>query len=303
MTRKIISIVLLVAITALGISFFLKNREDFQLITSVSIYVVLLLAGIQFLSTIGYGLQFKILTDHYKLKLNFPQWYGLIRTSAFSDLWLPTGGGTSLKAIYLKRIHNLKYSSFVASAAITNVIKLSVNSLLAFILLWAVKTKAPMLLFWTIFFFFLGTVIVLIFAHRVKQDYLPALRVLQNMGEEWRKFRKDHETLMKLIGINCGIFMTAGLQVYFAFSAFSVHISLVTSGLIAALSIITRTINLIPGNWGVRELIVVALSGLDGITVNEGLHAAALSRIIEVALTLILAPGFFYNLSKEKAFE
>jgi uncharacterized membrane protein YbhN (UPF0104 family) len=299
MIRKIISGVLFIAVIIAGTFYFFKHREDFQLITNVSIYTVFLLTAIQFASTIGYGFQFKILTDHYKLELKFPQWYGLIRTSAFSDLWLPAGGGTSLKAIYLKRIHNLRYSSFVASAAITNIIKLMVNSLFALVLLFFVRAKVPVSLFWIVFCFLLSTVLVLFLAHKVSKDYLPSLRIVQNIGKEWSKFRKDHETLIKLTGINCLIFISAGLQIYLAFSAFSVHISLVTSGVIAALSIITRTINLIPGNFGIRELIIVALSGLEGITTNEGLHAAALTRIIEISLTLILAPGFFYNLSKE----
>lgn len=299
MIRKIISVVLFIVVIIAGTFYFLKHREDFQLITTVSIYAVFLVAAVQFSSTIGYGFQFKILTDHYKLKLSFPQWYGLIRTSAFSDLWLPAGGGTSLKAIYLKKIHNLQYSSFVASAAITNIIKLMVNSLFALVLLFFVRAKVPVLLFWVVFFFLLSTVIVLLLAHRLRKDHLPSLRIVQNIGKEWSKFRKDHETLIKLTGINCVIFLIGGLQVYLSFSAFSVHISLATSGVIAALAIITRTINLIPGNFGIRELIIVTLSGLEGIKVNEGLHAAALSRIIEIALTLILAPGFFYNLSKK----
>jgi uncharacterized membrane protein YbhN (UPF0104 family) len=298
MIRKIISVLLLAAVIAAGTFYFLKHREAFQLITTVSLSTVFLVAAIQFLSSIGYGFQFKILTDHYKLHLKFPQWYGLIRTSSFSDLWLPTGGA-SLKAIYLKRIHNLRYSSFVASAAITNIIKLMVNSLFALILLLFVKAKVPILLFWVIFFFFLSTVLVLLLAHRGRMDYLPSLKIVQNMRKEWSKFREDHETLIKLTGINCAIFIAGSLQVYFSFSAFSVHISLVTSGVIAALSIITRTINLIPGNFGLRELIVVALAGLEGITANEGLHAAALTRMIEIVLTLVLAPGFFYNLSRK----
>jgi uncharacterized protein (TIRG00374 family) len=175
-----------------------------------------------------------------------------------------------------------------------------VNSLFALVLLFFVKAKVPVLLFWVVSFFLLSTVTVLLLAHRVRRDYLPSLRIVQNIGKEWSKFRKDHETLIKLTGINCVIFIIGGLQVYLSFSAFSVHISLVTSGVIAALAIITRTINLIPGNFGIRELIIVTLSGLEGIKVNEGLHAAALSRIIEIALTLILAPGFFYNLSKKE---
>jgi len=303
MIRKAISVVLFLAIIAIGTVYFLKHREDFQLITTISPYAVILLTAIQFSSSIFYGFQFKTLTDHYKLKLNFSQWYGLIRASAFSDLWLPTGGGTSLKAIYLKRIHNLQYSSFVASTIIANIIKLMMNSFFALSLLWFVRAKVTVLLFWIICIFFTGAAIVLLLAHRIRRDYFPSLRVIQNIVEEWRKFRKDHGTLIKLMGINCVIFTVASLQVYFAFSAFSIHISFVISGIIASLAIITRAINLIPGNFGIRELIVVTLSGLEGIKVNEALHVAALSRIIEMILTLVLAPGFIYSLSKKENLE
>jgi uncharacterized membrane protein YbhN (UPF0104 family) len=145
--RRILSYVLLVMIAAMAVLYFMGHREEFHIIGAVSGGAVVLLSVLQLFSGIFYGLQQKILTDHYKLNLNFFQWYGLIRATSFANLWLPFAAGTSVKALYLKKVHNLDYSSFIALTAVMNLIKFMVNSLFACILLLVTIRSAPPFLF------------------------------------------------------------------------------------------------------------------------------------------------------------
>lgn len=62
-------------------------------------------------------------------------------------------------------------------------------------------------------------------------------------------------------------------------------------------STITATLNLLPGNLGIRELVFATFSKLDSVGINEGLHAAALSRVIATVGTLLLMPGLAYGLA------
>ncbi len=247
-----------------------------------------------------YGVQLKILTDHYKLGLNFFQWFGLLRISTFTDLWLPSGGGTSVKALYLKKLHNLPYSSFIALTGIANIIKFMVNSLLAIPLLVVLGGRAALFLLPLFAAVLVGAFSLLFLSHRFRGHHFRSLDFMRNVLEEWHNVRKDRKMLKKLISVNCVIFVLTSAQIYVSFRAFSLNLSPMAGGVIAALIIISGVIRLIPGNFGVKEAIIIAVSGSAGIGVNGGLHAAALSRLVGLILTLLLAPLFAVGFHKKE---
>ena len=283
--------------------YYIQHKEDFHIIGTVSVWAFLMLTLLNVFTFYFYGLQLKILTDHYSLNLNFSQWFGLLRISTFTNLWVPFAGGASVKAVYLKKFHNLPYASFLASVGIANVIKILINSLFAVLLISDIREKTNLILFGTANLIFIGTVIFLLFAHKVNTRYFSFLKYLKTIMEEWHKIRKDFKTIKKLIYVNCAIFFISSINIFFAFRAFSVEISLLTSGVISAFTMITGVLNLVPGNFGIREAIVIMISGTYGIGINEGLHAAALGRIISTLLTLMLMlflPNSFLQKSGEE---
>ena len=293
--RRILSYVLLAMITAMAVLYFMGHREEFHIIGTVSVGAVALLSVLQLFSGIFYGLQLKILTDHYKLNLNFFQWYGLIRATSFANLWLPFAAGASVKAIYLKKIHNLDYSSFIALTAVMNIIKFMVNSLFACILLLVTIRSAPLFLFAISFFIFAATFVFILLAHRISSRFLPSWDFVKKVEEEWRDIRKNRAAVVKLILVSCFLFLFSSAQVYVAFRAFSFDLSFLTGGIISAFTTITGAIALIPGNFGIREAIIVSISGIDGMGVNEGIHAAALIRITGIVWTLLLSSFSWYK--------
>lgn len=293
--RKIISYLVLLAIAGMAAFYYAGHREDFHIIATVSVGAIAVLSVLQLFSGILYGLQLKIMTDHYRLNLNFFQWYGLMRATSFANLWLPSGAGTSVKALYLKKVHNLNYSSFIAMAAITNLVKFMINSLFACILLRFAMRSASVFLFAVSLFVFVATSAFILFSHRIRSRFFPSWDFLKKVAEEWQDIRKDHAVVVKLILVSCFLFFLTSAQVYVSFRAFSFALSPATSGIISAFTTITGAIALIPGNFGVKEAIIVGISGIDGIGVNEGIHAAALSRITGIAWTLLLSSFFSHK--------
>lgn len=294
--RKILSILLFIVTVGIGILYYKGHKEDFHLIDNVSVGAIILLSVLQIGSTLCNGLQLKVLTDHYKLNLNFLQCYGILRATRFANLWLPTVGGATVKALYLKRVHNLSYSSFIALSGITNIIRFMVNSMFAFILLLLIGRAAPVFLFGTAAFILIGTFFVFVLAHRVNMNRFPSLGHVGVVVQEWRKIQKDYRTVAKLMAINCIIFLISGAEIYILFRVFSVDLSVIISGIIATFTTLSGAIKLVPGNLGIKEAIIVVISRIEGVGVNEGLHAAALSRVIGIIWTLVLMPCFGNNL-------
>jgi len=139
-------ILLPIVVLALIIYYYTKHREDFQLITTVSVGPILIISLLKLVRMYCRSLELKILTDHYNLNLSFSQWFGLSRVTAFSNLFLPSGGGASLKAVYLKKCHDLRYSSFVALTGIATILKLMVFAMFSIALL-LLSRRTELLLF------------------------------------------------------------------------------------------------------------------------------------------------------------
>lgn len=142
----------------------------------------------------------------------------------------------------------------------------------------------------------IGTLTFLLFAHRIRLYYFLPSNYIKSVIDEWQKIQTDHKTIKKLIMINVFILFLTSLLIYFAFHAFAVDISLISSGVIAAFTIIIGVLHIIPGDFGIREAVIIAISGIHGIESNEGLHAAILMRVIGIIWTLVFAPLFVYKL-------
>jgi len=294
--RKLLSVLIFFLITGIGVFYYNRHKEDFQLITTVSVSALVILFFLRLTLILCYGVQVKILTDHYNLDLGFPQWFGLSRLTNFTNLLLPLGGGTSVKAVYLKKFHNLRYSSFIASNAIGSMIKILVISLFSSILLFFLGGRSGMLLLTITGAVFTGTLTFLFLAHRI-QRYLPrSLGYLKTIIEEWMLIRKDHKTIMKLILLNCFIFIIFSLEIYTAYRVFSIKVSPVPSGVIASFTMFSGVLHLVPAGLGVTEAVFLAISTVCSLGINAGLHAALLRRIIGTVLTLVFVPFFAHKL-------
>ncbi len=293
--KKWLSIVIFTIVIGLGALYYVKHREDFHLITSVSIYAVIAVSLLKIGQIIIHGLQVKILTDHFELGLKFSQWVGISRMHNFTSLFLPSAGATSLKAFYLKQTHHLGYSSFAASTALATILRLMLVAFFAVPLLLFSSLSNLSLISIPVAVLIL-TMSLFLFGNIIGGSYLLSWQKLKNLMYEWQMIRKDHRMIIKLILLNCFLFSANSLSVYASFRAFSIGISVVLSGVICAFTMLSNAFRLVPANLGIREGIFMGVSALYGTGINEALHAAALGRVIEIACTLLLAPGFSYFL-------
>jgi uncharacterized membrane protein YbhN (UPF0104 family) len=297
--KKIVSVILVVAIIGAAAFYFLRHKGEFHLISNVSIGAISVLSVFAVILSLCYGVQLKILTDHYRLNLSLLDCFGISRAATFADMWLPFGGTSSLKAVYLKKFHDLRYSSFIASMGIAQIIKIMVNSAVALILLGIGGVKMNALLTAAVGIIFLLTLTFFLLAHKVSKRFFHISGYLETLTDEWRKIRKDHRSIKRLIFLNLLIFVVNSFLVDVAFRAFGIGIPPAASGLISNFTTITGVINLVPANLGIQEGVVMVASGMFGRSVNEGLHAAALMRIVRTIWTLVLAPVFSTKLLKK----
>lgn len=299
--RKIASILILIALIGIAIFYYTRHKDDFRLISSISVEAILILSGLVFISFFPHGFLLKVLTDHYRLNLTFPQWFGLSCLGGFAYLYLPFPSGASLKAVYLKKICGLRYSSFVASMAVSNIVKLAVYCFFTIVLL-LLAGDYSVFLFGIVGTIFIGTLVFLLLEYNIPLPQTSLLNPVIHILREWHEIRKDQATIVHLIVLYCFIFAISSLSIYLSFKTFSIEAPILCCGVIFTFSAFVGIFKLVPADLGITEAIFMGVSSLFGVGMNEGLHAAALLRVIGTVLTLLVAPGFGYKLFKEVSF-
>jgi uncharacterized membrane protein YbhN (UPF0104 family) len=299
--RKIAAIMIFMGVVGAVGFYVLRHREEFHLISRVSIGALSVLSVFTVFSSFCYAVQLKIVTDHYGLKLALLDCFGISRATTFADLWLPFGGASSLKAVYLKKFHDLRYSSFIASMGIAQMMKIMLNSMAAIVLLTISGVKTTTLLTATVGTIFLVTLAFFLVVHKIDKRFFRISRHLKTLMEEWQKIRVDLRTMNRLILLNLTLFVLNCFIIDAAFRSFGIGIPLAASCLIASFTTITGVINLVPANLGIREAVIMASSAMFGTGINEGLHVAALTRIVSTLWTLLLAPFFSAHLFNKSA--
>ena len=298
--RTLLSVLIAVAIAAGAAWYYTTHPGDFQLITTVSWRAVALLFALYLVMNLCNALQLKIVTDVFGLNLGFRQWFGLARATALANLMLPFPGGVSLKAIYLKKFHDFRYGSFIASMMIANLIKLVVFSVFALFLLmpwWG--TEAGWLIAAPAVFLAGGSGFLLL-GHRMPARYLSFSIRLQQLAREWETLRTNRPMIIRLVLLYAAFFAVYTVSILVSFRVFSAPTSLAACGIVAAFSVYTTTFKLLPADLGIKEFAFVAVAALVGTGVNEGLHAAALQRAVSTILIFTLAPLFLPALSELK---
>jgi uncharacterized membrane protein YbhN (UPF0104 family) len=292
--NRTLSILLLAVVVVFDVVYFMTHRDDFQLLTRFSIEAVAALVLLEVLMIFCVGVQVKLLTDHYGLGLTFWQWFGLARMTSLTNLMFGFAAGTSVKAVYLKRFHNLKYGSFIAATGIAAIIKFLLGALLASGLLIAMG-QAGTFLFATAVGIFGCTLVFFIFGHMIPQKYFRWWGPLHGLVEEWQSIRRNHKLVMQMALLSLLVFALYTFEIYLAFVAFGISAPFSVSAIISAFDSFAGALKLIPGNFGIKEAIFAAISAVYGIGVNEGVHAAVLHRVVRTVVSLVSGSGFVYQ--------
>ena len=295
--KNILSLLILVVIVTAGIHYWLLYKDEIRLITEISFPLLALVILLNFIVNILYGIQLKIVTDYYKLNLNFLQALGILVLSRLANMGLPPGIGSSFKAVYMKKKHSFSYSSFIASSGAVSILKIFIYSLFCFFMLLAVKCENVYLLVLA-FFVFTSSFLFLFFMPSLALYF--SFSYLKKLGKELKDFLGDKKNLLKLVIVILFIFLTTTIRFYLEFILFSVDISFMKASIVVSFTLISGLFNLIPGNMGIKEFLIVALSGITGAGINESLHVALLDRMVVTFFTIFLAPCFLYDFNKKK---
>jgi uncharacterized membrane protein YbhN (UPF0104 family) len=241
----------------------------------------------------------KIFDVHLKLSESF----GLAVTSIMYN-YLPLQGGLASRGIYLKKIHNLTYSNFLATLSGSIVLNiLGIGGLGIFALGWAYVEYNYFN--YTICFMYILLILFSIFCMclKIKEkkiDFIllkPFYRVLDG----WKTIRSKSNVFLTIIVLEHLFILLMALRLLYSFSIFHHEIAFPFCLMIATFSMLSNFISFVPGALGIREAVVGAISGWLEVGMVAGVVAASMDRIMSIIWVFFWGSIFtFVFLSKTK---
>ncbi len=239
------------------------------------------------------GLMFYFVFHRLGARVSFWESASLTTLSIAANLFLPLRGGAGLRAVYLKRVHGLRYTRFAASLLIFYVLSVIVASLGALIAAsWMVivegrKEMLPVVIV---------AALCLVGAGATK--YLPRFRQrggwlgdkLADISDGWRAMSESFGFLARVLPVSALQTVSLLLSLWGAAAAIGVLLAPAEIVVVGTLGVLSTLISLTPGSLGIYEATVGLAASAVGMGGTEGVIAALVSRSVLMAILIVLGP-------------
>lgn len=298
--RTLLSLAAVTVFIILAFIFLKGHIAEFKNIFNINLKYVALILILSTVNTFIRSVKFKILLKLYGVNLVFKEWFGLTYITALWNYLTPFRAGMSVMAIYLKKKHNLPYTSSVSLTGILYLAQFFIFGLIGIFLAY----KAPIseefrysiILVFTIIF--LVSILMLFFIPLPIRINIRILKHLANSISEFKKAR-NFSFMLKMIVLDVFRMVVMAFSFYFAFKAFNFNAPIYGCMLLAIFLALSLAISLTPMGLGVNESLIIITSKLMGADVVTGTFVAALDRAVSIIVVFILAPIFSYLIFKK----
>lgn len=257
-----------------------------------------LIAAGKMLTFLCNGLFTKWTAETFSQKISTGEGLYISVLSAIGNFFGPLLGGASIRAVYLKKYHNLSYSNFTSTLMGYYIISFVASSLLALASLSILpKTRQS----WTLIFVFILWLILLLsllFIRLPKKERLTffdknkasrfILKVVYEVEEGWQVILKDRGLLLKLVTLATLSLFATLFVVTVEFTILGIGLNFAAVGLYSALVSLSLLVSITPGAIGIREAILILLSSTIGVTNNEIVQIAIIDRGVHFLLLAAL---------------
>ncbi len=203
---------------------------------------------------------------------------------------LPFNVGLVMRAAVLKRDHSLPYASYLALVMVNALINLAVAALLGLASVALTRPFQPAV-GWPLLAAFAG-----LLALALGAVFLPLTKLPFGESFVGRRLRLLAKGIELIRGNGSGVALLstlaltkvvgAAVRMWICFSLLGADVSPLTAGLLASATIVFSLVNLTPGNLGLREVAMAAISTALGSSYGVGMAAASIDRVVLLAYTI-----------------
>lgn len=299
--KKLIIVILTIIILIAIVIYLYQNRTILENLAKIKVTLLPIIIALQIIGLYLNGIFLKILAQPFKI--NLKEHFSLSIASSFFNLITPLRGGAGLRAIYMKKIHNLSYSHFLASLFGNYLIIFVTASALALIISGILFIKSRILnlpLTLTFLAIFITSIVFIFFPKTFKKENFITQKI-NKVINGWKEILNHPKIIPKLILITFLQFIVSALAIYFIFLSLNQETTILKTLYLAAITVLAVFINITPGSLGITEGLYMVSSGVLGITPALSLMIALILRAINTITLFILGPIANYILLSNKA--
>lgn len=296
--KRYTSILLTTAVLAIFIWYGLTHKEIFSDLTSIALWAMALIVIGKLINIWTTGIFTKWTVEAFTDTLGHKESFVVAVLTAIGNILGPLFGGLGIRAVYLKKFHNLDYSKFTATLIGYYLIMFLFNSLLAIagILLLPANNQTGFLLLvfggWFVAFF------VLMFFKLPKRERLAKLernkilriiiKITYDIEAGWRLMISNRVLLIQMLVLAVANLAALYFVNYIEFVALGITVTPAAMMLYTAIVQASMLLSITPGAVGLREAVLLVLAGTLGITNAEIVQVAILDRGIWFVLLAVL---------------
>ncbi len=291
---KIITGLFLVAFLVYGF----KNQNIFSALGQVSLISLIFIAIARLMVFVSNGLFTKWTAEVFTKKMSVGESLYLIILSAAGNFFGPLLGGASIRAVYLKKVHNLSYGKFTSTLMGYYLILFIVNITAALVALALLPKSHQTNQLLVIFGIWLAVLVVMLFIKLPNKKRLEwfsnkkylktVVKIFYDIEEGWHTILKSKKLLARMVFL---ALVSYGVQFFIAFlefQAIGVSVSPAALGLYTTIVAISLLISVTPGAIGIRETLLIIVGTTLLVSTDQILQVAVIDRGVTFLLLILL---------------
>jgi uncharacterized membrane protein YbhN (UPF0104 family) len=280
------------------LAYFLANRNKFEPLRHLNIYLLALIAAANIAFIYVNGIFTKFILEPFKKFISISEAFYISVISSIGNFFAPAGTGFGIRAVYLKQKHGLPYSEFMSTLAGNYVLVLLVSSVVGLCSLFWLRESlnGQYIVLAAAFGGMFVLSMALIFLTRSKPPRTTLGKSFSTYLKNgfsraiygWGKISSDKMLVLKLLGITTFNLLISAIMYWAIITSVHLSIGLPELLLFTVLGTLTIFINITPANLGIKEAIYIFSASVLDFSVSQILLIALVDRGVQFSVLFLL---------------
>jgi len=302
--RGVVALVLQLACVAYVGRVLWRERVELTTAFDLSAVAIVSLLALMTVAHLQRAYEFTYMLRRLGVKEPFGEGF-LLTGAGFLLNHLPFNAGLVMRATVLKRDHALPYTSYLALVTVNALVNVAMAAVVG---LLTVAFTAHGGGTWPLAAAFLAMLVGALALSFVPTGWVPAgehflWRRLRTLGAGVALLRGDTSNLLLLATLAFTKVVVSAIRVSICFGALHVQLSPLPAALLSSTTIVFSLVNVTPGNLGLREVAMAAVSTVLGTSYEVGMAAASIDRAMLLAYTVASGLPGLYALRRRGPFK
>ena len=287
----------------IGISLYLfRNPNQLDVLTEISIYTILFLIFIKFLTLLVNSFFNREILKGFGLNISYLEAVYLGSVTFLGNLFLPLRSGANFRLIYLNKKYKFKSPELASMYLYFFVVTIFLNSLVGLICLFFLDLPGDIIFIISIIIFlamFIFSTFLLLkeFTVSTGGDKIRIISWLKNLKFNWNVITRNRILQSKLIFLTTINYLLFAVEAYIIIDLLFSKNNLFTIFYYNSISVLSSLASFTPASLGLKDLLVFFSSNILTLSVANVITLMIVERAVAVLFSLI--PGLLtFSLKK-----